>query len=204
MTAYRIQNQEYFSFVFELEEFAQYIDETISSKYSKCKYADFFREVYKFDPLLFVFRGDYQRLAPVIDPVEILGSTVNMSVAREFFDHPFPFVFPRQMLFSKSLPESRLKYILIESLASPETNKVINLNDAFYSKKKSSADVIKNKLLFVEMFNHLIQEKYIQSDLEVETIRGKKKNLSGPISLSNLKQVKALHFKDNLDKTLLS
>ena len=161
----------YYTFSFPLVDFARRIDLHPLDTYQRKKLLTFFYQLQGLPPIYQWF-SDFEFRSSLLFPViRIKNQTskhtklmIHITVSESFYNHQYPFYFPKSFYTFENKYDFRLKFAIIESISHQlSTRKVLHLEDLFNRLNNQNKTYMKNNL--IQQFQHLKDGSFIQNEI---------------------------------------
>lgn len=177
---YRLKEQFYYELKFPLSQFVKFTGMHLSNHPEREKLILYFYQLQKLDPIVTVFSDRAFRsyvCFPYVKCNNPSGKSwvVEVLVAEELFNFPYPFQLPKSFLRSRSKNDLRLKVCLMKSLAVSDQKKRLDLEEFFNTINVGNDPLIQIKKNIIQLLSKLVENKIIQNEVEVILKSGKKK-----------------------------
>ena len=167
-----ISDQGYFLIQFYVKDFIVFLRAKPNSTHQRQKTLTFLRSLQKLPPIIEEF-SDSRFRSSLIFPVLKLEKqkrswVMEIAVCEQLYHHKYPFLLNYYLLHYSNKVELLVKHEIIYALSSEGRRKIIPTKE-FFDKfpKVRNQKITEAKTLFIQLIDQLIQDHFIQANIEV-------------------------------------
>ena len=198
----KLKDREVYQIVFPVIDFLRFSGRDEKSHYQRTKILKIIQSFQTLDPILEKLSKDCFRSSVLFPTLQIEKKgkrktwVVTLDIVETLYSYTYPFVFPASFRTYQNKYDLQVKIEILKSFASVEVEKRIYIRDIYGSKVLSNGEKTRIRKIFIELFNELKKNKYIQPTFKLISSSEKMKQ-TNQLTRLLLYQNKILLFQED-------